>query len=916
MTRPPAEAPRHAWHVLRGPVTPPQILSVAEDVAARHNLTIHHNSDDAIHLVATDMASPAVSVLWKPLPPQPPHTVGYQLTPPDQREILIQSGPSCTPDAAHELSQRLDTLRLPYTDTEIESITTAMPLLAHYSSAEPAFSDWALLFRDHYLEHSVGFVLAMESAGIPAEWIYALAKGDRTYNRERIHATFLARGYQSGLLDNSAINTPHAHSTKLAEATADIDAFIDTAHAAGRKVLVVDDGGLLAHGYGATNAERRVDAAIELTVSGIKRIAQAGPLGIPVLNMARSRTKTLLGYPEIADSCLRRLRTLIGDRKFIGRQVLLIGYGTLGCRLAPALRSLGCRVDVVDTDLPTLIAAAEAGYPTHRSTAAALQTTAPFLVIGTTGEQALTEDELCLLPDGVLLAPFATRDFSILAETRRPVSDIPGIGCHIHLAGDHTAVLLGDGRSMNLFEADSIPNQGYDAYRASALIAAKHLCANTDRVPPGLHHDPADAAIEAAGLFDAYYDRYLAHPTHRSQAAGMTTRQRRQITACVVGYGNAGRLHTRILNELGADITVIDPKHQDLPKDHRSFPHDVANLPTTRAAEVDLWSICCPTADHMPVLRAVLNHNPTARVLLEKPACQGNEIEEFTGLLAAYPLARVLVNDQYQHSTVLPAFTDLIAEFESQAPITHAAITFTKDRTADIANGRFIDRTYGVLGYEWLHMLAVLSRVLPTPLADAYFASTPEQAELWATYDPRLFVAALTERTTLNHPSGNHTRLELASSILGPSILLGTAPQPRPPWRREIRTADDRHRNVRLEAGTTRFTLHLEPVTAPGGWQLERNHHRLTAERDTNLIYDEVLEDSPLSTAIRYAIATLLDEAPFPEANLAPLHRIAALAETLRARAPGRMSTAGTRASPPTHTDVPGFCNALSSGSG
>lgn len=66
--------------------------------------------------------------------------------------------------------------------------------------------------------------------------------------------------------------------------------------------------GLLAQGYGRVDAPRRVDAALELTVAGLTRIAAAGPLGIPVLNLARSQVKTRLGYPEIADSCLRRLR--------------------------------------------------------------------------------------------------------------------------------------------------------------------------------------------------------------------------------------------------------------------------------------------------------------------------------------------------------------------------------------------------------------------------------------------------------------------------------------------------------------------------------------------------------------------------------------------------------------------------------
>lgn len=72
------------------------------------------------------------------------------------------------------------------------------------------------------------------------------------------------------------------------------DAFLGAAHAVGRRVLGVDDGGLLARGYGALGAPRTVDAALELTVSGIKRIAAAGSLAIPVLNLARSQVKSRL----------------------------------------------------------------------------------------------------------------------------------------------------------------------------------------------------------------------------------------------------------------------------------------------------------------------------------------------------------------------------------------------------------------------------------------------------------------------------------------------------------------------------------------------------------------------------------------------------------------------------------------------
>ncbi|WP_181727293.1 hypothetical protein [Streptomyces sp. PT12] len=862
------------WHTLCGPLIPAAIERIATETAVQHALTTEAFGS-GLRLVRTTGGEAVVTVRWQPAPPQPPRTLGHQLAPAPFTEVLI--APTGR-DVAEELRQRLTAACEAHTDDELATIRAAMPLLQRHSSPTAAFDGWALIFRDHYLEHSLGFLLAVERAGIPPRWIAALDKGDRTAGRDRIRATFAARGYRTGLLDNTAINAPAAHAAALERATAEVDAFIDAARAAGRRILVIDDGGLLARGYGTAGAPRTVDAALELTVSGIQRIAAAGPLAIPVLNLARSQLKTRLGYPEIADSCLRRLRAILPDRKFIGRPALLLGYGTLGSQLASAFRALGCPLHVVDTDVMALIDAAEHGYATHRTARDALAAVRPWLVIGTTGEDALREDDLPLLPDGVHLAPFATRDFSLLGRSpfRRNAVEIPGVGTRFRLPSGRTLVLLGDGRSLNLFEADSIGPEGYDAYRAGTLIAAAYLCADPGRVPPGLHTAPADHAIADAGLWDAYYDHHLA------------PRERQLGTACVIGYGVAGRLHTDILADLASDVIVVDPKHQDLPRERRAFRQDVGDLAPAVAAGVDLWSICAPTADHLPILRAILAHDPAARILVEKPLCLAHEIDAFAELAASHPEARIVVGDQYRHAAALPAFTRLVQRLEPATALSRVAVSFTKDRGADIAGGRFIDADYGVLGYEWLHMLTVLAGILPAPIMSTYLDSNPATSQLTATYDPRLFVSALTEHTTLHRPQSAPLHLELSSSILAPAALLGPPPQPAAPWRRNIRPTDTRHRHLTADAGNTRFTLHLDPVTTADGWQLDRNHHRLTATRLDNgqLLHDEVIHDSPLTTSLHHAVTTLLATTPPPPPVLTSLRRIATLATLLHAHTP------------------------------
>ncbi|MDG5806147.1 hypothetical protein P9869_26515 [Streptomyces ossamyceticus] len=509
------------YEILDGRMTVQDVDETVHEVLRGEGVPARSSRAGAVRF---DLDGTPVHVRSRPVADAAPDTLDAIDPPAGRTQVLLTADARLSPAAEAVFERLVGALTLRgscYTDAEIESIVRGMPLVDRYATEEPALRDWALIFRDHYVENSVGFLLGMERAGIDREWIFALNKGDRTLHRDRVHAWFLKRGYRSDTLDNSVINGSADTEAKAYALAVNerVDAFVRQAHAAGRRVLVVDDGGLLAQGYGADGVlDERIDGALELTVSGLKRITNApGALSIPVLNMARSRLKSMLGYNEIADSCVRRLRAILPGEKFIGRHVLLLGYGTLGGRVAHALRALGCRVAVVDTDILTLITAAEHGYETYRNAGDALAAHSPFLVIGNTGELALTPDDLPLLPDGVYLAGFATKDFSLLSEGFEGLDStvIPQVGVRYALPNGTTATLLGDGRSLNLFEYEGIANRGYDAYRAGTLIAAKTLCREAAGLGPGLHLEPVDRAIDEAGLFAAYYEEYLASGTRR-----------------------------------------------------------------------------------------------------------------------------------------------------------------------------------------------------------------------------------------------------------------------------------------------------------------------------------------------------------------------------------------------------------------
>ena len=871
-----------AWTVLRGPLTPERIDQEATVVAARHHLHLTRTPTEVL-LTEKEHEGPLLRVSWQPHIPAAPDTLTHTV-PADQVEILIHHHPAAA-TAAAELAQTLEHALACFTHAEQAQISRAMPLLGRFTPTCTHLADWAIIVRDHYVENTLGLIQALLRAGIPAPWVYALDKGDATLRRARIHATLRQMGCVSGVLDNTTINAPHTHAADLAEGRRAMDAFIDTAHQNGRRVMVIDDGGLIAQGYGRDDAPHRVDAAVELTVSGLKRITAAG-VDIPVFNLARSALKLRLGYAEIADSCLRRLRALLPAVKMVGRPVLVLGHGALGSRLARALADLGCQVHMVDPDPLALIEATEAGHTTHPTLTRALERVHPVVIAGTTGERALTEQTLDLLPSGVFLAPLATADFSLLAEHPPAVqteTEVPGIGRRYQLAHGGEVTVLGNGRSLNLFEADAIPTQGYDAYRTGTLLAADALAARHEHLSAGVHTELVDRIVRDSGLYQAYYDIYLStEPTALApQPPGPASKVPVAGTsACVVGYGKIGRLHARILVEQGAELTVIDPKHQDLPKAYRSFPHGVDGLAPAVRSSIGMWAVCTPTGDHLPVLRSILSHDPRARVLLEKPACLGHEITDFQELLDTHPEARIVVTDQYRHARALDVLRQVMDRFEPDSKPTHVAVTFVKDRSADIALGRFVDRSYGVLGYEWLHMLTILRRLLDEPAGTAYFSTAPANTELLATYHEDLFVPALTERTHLSLPT-RPLHIDLTSSIATPTLAVGhhTTPDASRPF-------TDRHRKATVHAGRTHFTVHFGPVTLSGGDQLGRNRHLVQAERDGKVLHEEVVDDSPLHTAVRDATARLLGTEPMAAPNLSSLHRIATIADLLRAHQP------------------------------
>lgn len=389
---------------------------------------------------------------------------------------------------------------------EVSAIRESLPVLGMQARNASGFETLALIWRDHFLEENVALLEAMIQAGLPPEHIFALDKGDSTRSRARVREYFRSRGMKVGLLDNG-FNDQQCKVSADAIA-GDLINFAKDMQSKGLTVAMIDDGATLWRVFG--DQQNLLDFGVELTLPGLTRLAALDVIRIPVLNLAGTRLKKVIGYREVAQSCLFRIQELLNFEKLSGRDVVVLGYGTAGSFLADGLAALGSHVHIVETDLITLISAIERGYKGYETLGQCLADCEPLLVLGASGATSVSEEDLNFIPDGAYISGVATRDLSVLvAPTDRSVSVIKGFGTTYQFADGRKIHRLGDGRSVNLFESEAIPNKGYDLFKSAIFVCTKHMISAHANCPPGVRLDQAEEIISKSGILRDYFEMYL-----------------------------------------------------------------------------------------------------------------------------------------------------------------------------------------------------------------------------------------------------------------------------------------------------------------------------------------------------------------------------------------------------------------------
>lgn len=407
----------------------------------------------------------------------------------------------CLADFAHWMNKTLINICSAYSPKEIDGILNDMPLLKTYSSKnENVLRGFSIIWRDHFLEENIGLLNAFVKLGVEPQNILALDKGDNTEHRDEITETFRLLGYKTNVLDNANFNDLQ----KKSEYKMILKDFLNNREE--NKTIILDDGAIVTSLIDE-ELEKKVLFAVELTEMGLRRIKKIKELPCKVYNLAKTDLKKLFTYQEVANTVFLRVITLLGANKLIGRHIVVIGYGDLGSALAEKFRDFGASVYVTDLDYMRLSLAAEKGFTTYESLHDAIINVSPFLIIGTSGYESISVDDLKLLPNDSFITAAATADvtaFKAIEELATVKISNYGI---IYIIQDKKLTLLGNGRSINLFGSEAIPNQANDLFKAATLVVLINgIKSNNNKI---LELNQVNQWIDQSEIFKHYYRLYF-----------------------------------------------------------------------------------------------------------------------------------------------------------------------------------------------------------------------------------------------------------------------------------------------------------------------------------------------------------------------------------------------------------------------
>ncbi len=206
------------------------------------------------------------------------------------------------------------------------------------------------------------------------------------------------------------------------------------------------------------------------------------------------------------------------------------------------------------------------------------------------------------------------------------------------------------------------------------------------------------------------------------------TLQLSAATCIRVGVGNVAPLHEQKLKLVGIETAgAIDIDEQKKAGVLAKGIKWCNSYEEAAALKPLFWDNCTPPEEHLPVIKQIIEVDPTARIIVEKPICMSYQIGELEELLKTFK-GKIVVNENYLSSDITETVRKIAIE-ELQLKPTRIVIEMDKNRTTDFKKGRYVDPE-GAFKYEGTHIITILESlglsIPPKPTSVVYEDLSPE----------------------------------------------------------------------------------------------------------------------------------------------------------------------------------------------
>lgn len=369
------------------------------------------------------------------------------------------------------------------------------------------FQDISLVLVLHILDDLIPFIDKFVQLGCTTNNIYLIAKTYDYPEKKKILTYLNKTGY------NTFQPLKPDHGSYQEQCTIILDKCIDKAKTENRKILIVEDGGYFApliHEAKYSDSASNFIGAIEQTTKGHRRDAEIKELRIPIISVANSRMKKILEGDEVAqtlqENVVKVLKEII-KKPSSETNVLVIGYGTIGNKLANYLADKKLKVSVYDSDKFRRM---EASLDRNITVLENLDDLTEFdIIIGCSGNTSLNDPKYYWnLKHNVYLISGSSERVEFSLEILEALSDkveVQGIVTEYRLKKDKKIInLLCEGEPINFSLSGGIAKSIIDPVYAEMFLSAVYL-KNSENIAPTLSDVSEEIETEVLVIYKDYY---------------------------------------------------------------------------------------------------------------------------------------------------------------------------------------------------------------------------------------------------------------------------------------------------------------------------------------------------------------------------------------------------------------------------